>query len=86
MKAKYQKPMVAVDLYKLSQAIAGCSIKVNYNSSLCYLTDSSVPPALVGYAAEGWFTAEGACVKKAEDGQVFDGFCYHTQGNGVSTS
>ena len=27
---KYEKPMVAVDLFELSQSIAGCDIKIDY--------------------------------------------------------
>ncbi len=86
MKMKYEKPMVAVDHYKLSQAIAGCAFKVGHSDSMCYLTDPDVPSVIKSFAANGWFTAEGSCIIRAQAGQTYDGICYHTQANGANGS
>jgi hypothetical protein len=44
MKKRYEKPMVAVDLYKLTQSIAGCAISVGLLDSGCFLNSPNVPP------------------------------------------
>lgn len=87
MKMKYEKPMVAVDRYELSQAIAGCSgIKVSLESSACFLNDPDVPAISKAYAANGWFTANGKCSIQTVSGVTYDGICYHTQVNGALPS
>ena len=87
MKMKYEKPMVAVDRYELSQAIAGCSgIKVSLESSACVLNDPDVPDITKAYAANGWFTANGKCNIQTVSGVTYDGICFHTQVNGVFPS
>ena len=87
MKKLYEKPMVAVDRYELSQAIAGCgSIKIGLERSACFLKDPAAPAISKAYAANGWFTANGQCAIKTVSGVTYDGLCYHTQVNGVLTS
>lgn len=86
MKMKYEKPMVAVDHYKLSQSIAGCAFKVNNADSACYLRDPDVPAVIKSFAASNWFTADGNCAIQAKAGQTYDGICYHTQANGGNGS
>ena len=53
MKMKYEKPMVAVDLYKLTQSIAGCAISVGFTNSGCFLESPKVPPEMKAFAANG---------------------------------
>lgn len=88
MKMKYEKPMVAVDLYELSQSIAGCAISVGLTSSACFLNDRDVPPEMKSFAAIGWFV--GNCEIQTVAGTtydgVYDGMCFHTQANGALTS
>lgn len=90
MKMKYEKPMVAVDRYELTQAIAGCSIKVNSANNWCFLLDEDVPDPWKTFAMEeGWFadvTGLGACTTWIKPGDGHDGFCYHTNANGALTS
>lgn len=86
MKMKYEKPMVAVDRYELSQAIAGCTaIKIGLTSAACFLADDDAPPISKAYAANGWF-ADNTCFNKTVAGVTYDGICYHTQVNGALTS
>jgi hypothetical protein len=95
MKMKYEKPMVAVDQFKLSQAIAGCSISVGFTDSLCFLTSNEVPAATKNLAAMGYFTADGCGMiidagitfdKNGNPTNNYDGICIHTQVNGAITS
>lgn len=86
MKMKYEKPLVAVDRYELSQAIAGCGIMVNSVDSLCFLSDPDVPNITKSYAANGWFTEAGNCVLQTIAGMDYDGMCYHTQANAIFLS
>lgn len=87
MKMKYEKPLVAVDRYELSQAIAGCgAVKISLESSQCFLRDPDAPAITKAYAANGWFTANGHCDIQTVAGVTYDGLCYHTQANGVLTS
>lgn len=96
MKMKYEKPMVSVDQFKLSQAIAGCSINVAYTGSLCFLTSSEALEATKALASIGYFTEQGNCVATMDAGVTFDkygnpsnnydGICIHTQVNGAIVS
>ena len=80
MKLKYEKPMVAVDRYELSQSIAGCAIKVGATNGMCFLRDPDVPNKIKSYAYYGWF-ASGDCSHRPRSGDDYDGFCYHTAAN-----
>lgn len=82
MKMKYEKPMVAVDRYELSQSIAGCGgVKVNLADSACFLNDPDVPDIMKSYAVNGWFVS--GCTYTVVSGQDFDGICYNTQAGGA---
>lgn len=93
MKMKYEKPMVAVDRYELSQSIAGCeNIKVSYTDSGCFLLDPDVPFILKSHAMGNLWFADDTCGNVVVEGEVldggavYDGFCYHTQANSVLVS
>ena len=80
MKLKYEKPMVVVEQYALSQAIAACPTQVGYNDNLCIANDEDVPPLMRELASWGVF-GEGRCVPGMEstgNDDNFDGVCYHT--------
>lgn len=89
MKMKYEKPLVAVDLYELSQSIAGCDIKIGHMDSYCFLVDDDVPGPTKSWAAQGYFV-DGICQKFVTAGTtydgVFNGMCYHTNANGALVS
>lgn len=85
MKMKYQKPMVAVDRYELSQSIAGCGIKVSNTGAVCFLVDPDVPNAMKSFAYYGWF-ADYSCTYRVIEGNNYDGYCYHTQANSALNS
>ena len=91
MKMKYEKPIAAVDLYELSQSIAGCHININNTNSGCFLEadDSAMPPEIKSFAAIGWFIS-GSCDIGTVAGTTYDGsldgICFHTQANGALKS
>ena len=90
MKIKYEKPMVAVERYELSQAIAGCVIKIGPSGSRdCIRTDADTPPVIRSRANDGYF-ADHTCIPTAPfmvtPGSQFDGICYHTQTSAIFPS
>ena len=84
MKMKYAKPMVLVDRYELSQAIASCLVNVQFTNSSCFLNTPGIPAQMKELAATGWFI--DGCVIMTEEGTTFDGICIHTAANGAVTS
>lgn len=80
MKLKYEKPLIAVERYALSQAIASCPTKVGYNDNICMAKDEDVPELMRELAATGMF-GEGRCVEPPYDMDFEDNVCYHTSAN-----
>ena len=56
--------MVAVELYQLTQSIAGCTITVGFTNSGCFLESPNVPPEMKAFAANGWFVEVSQFAKK----------------------
>ena len=78
MKIKYEKPMVAVERYELSQAIAACVIKIGPSGSqYCIQNDPWPPDEMRSWAFNDYFAHD--CSEIVNVGQTFDGICYHTQ-------
>ena len=84
MKKAYQKPMVVVENYQLTQSIAACSSIVSLYDSKCFLK-SSLPSQWKDLAYIGYFM-EGYCDFFPSDMDVFDGICYHTNAGAAFTS
>jgi hypothetical protein len=80
MKLKYEKPLIAVEQYALSQAIAACQTQVGYNDNICMANDEDVPLLMREMAAIGMF-GEGRCVEPPYDMDFEDNVCYHTSAN-----
>lgn len=87
MKKTYEKPLVAVENFVLSQAISACDIKIGPNgSSSCVMNDDDSTDKMYSYAKEKWFI-EGVCEVTAYDTNTGDKVCYHTStGIGAFTS
>lgn len=90
MKMKYEKPLVAVERYELSQAIAGCVFKIGPNgTNSCIRTDPDTPPIIKSRANDGYF-ADNTCLPMGSfmvtPGTQFDGICYHTNANAIFPS
>lgn len=80
MKMKYEKPLVAVEHYELTQTIAACAAKVGFLNSACVLDDPTATNEMKGLAQIGWFV-EGYCDLFTVGGSTEDGLCYHTNAN-----
>ena len=78
MKKRYVPPMIAIEHYELTQAIANCeSIKIGFASSSCVMKDSDADGNLKTLAGSGYFLA-GSCQFESIDQDPNDGNCYHT--------
>ena len=88
MKMKYEKPMACVELYKLSQSIAACAIKISFLNNACVVADPDTPEETRGlaYVLGEYFTTVGGCDKDATKTQDNEKICYHTQVNAMFTS
>lgn len=86
MKMEYQKPMVAVEHYKLSQSIAACAIQINSLSNACVVKDKDSPPEMrsIAYLYSEYFSSD--CQTNAATIQGNDSICYHTQVSACFTS
>ena len=84
MKKQYQKPMVAVEHYLLTQSISSCSgIKINSVNTDCVLGDPDSTNAMINWAHHNGFL--GPCQRDLS-GYQFDGVCYHTSVNAAFSS
>lgn len=92
MKLTYQKPLVAVERFELSQSIAACSIKIALSSNACVRRDVDTPDEMRSiafsypmYFAQGCDQAGGYDVIASSDFNN-DLLCYHTQTSATFTS
>ena len=86
MKKKYEKPLIAVENYVLSQAIASCETKIGFVSSACVFDDEDAPDGFRNLAGIGCFTADGKCTYQPNIKDVYDNICYHTSANAMFQS
>ena len=92
MKMKYQKPMIAVEQYELSQSIVACSIKISMASNSCVRRDSDTPDEMRSIAFNYPMYFAQQCDGSGEldvvngSGIPKDALCYHTQTNATFTS
>lgn len=85
MKKQYEKPMIAVEYYQLTQSIASCSTKIGFLDSECVLKDPDAVPQMKDLAGIGFFV-DGHCDIFPEGTDGADGICYHTSANAAFNS
>lgn len=85
MKLKYEKPMLAVEYYRLTQAIASCVTKIGFMDSECVIEDPDATWQMKDFALSGYFNS-GYCRDAAEGMDGYDGICYHTNANSAFNS
>lgn len=85
MKKQYEKPLIAIEYYELTQAIAACSLKINFLDKLCVLKDPDSTAEMRNLAMSNYFTS-GVCPKSPTTGSDEDGVCYHTNLNAAFNS
>ena len=84
MKIPYQKPLIAVERYSLTQAISSCTnIKINSVDSKCVLDDPHSTNSMRNLAHRFGFLEP--CTLDLS-GHMYDGVCYHTNVNAAFTS
>ncbi len=87
MKLKYEKPMIAVENYELSQSIAACDNRIGFTNSECVIKDPDATDHAKRLASTlGWFMEAGGCGLWSEGADGSDGICYNTNANAMFTS
>lgn len=86
MKKQYIKPMLAVEYYELTQAIAACATKFGLMDSACVLNDADATDQMKDLAYVGFFIEAGGCGAFPEGMDASDAICYHTNANSAFTS
>lgn len=86
MKKKYSTPVVAVEYYQLTQAIAACATKIGFSSSDCVKNDPDATNKMKDLAWSGFFTDSDNCYNYPEGMDEFDSICYHTNANAAFNS
>ena len=81
MKIKYEKPVAAVEFYKLSQSIAACDIKINYLDNMCVVKDNDAPNEMRSFALNYPSYFSTMCDIVCTNNPDYDALCYHTQVN-----
>ena len=79
------KPLVAVERYELTQAIASCAIKIGFLNSDCVKKDPDATDQMRDLAYQGWFSS-GECDLAGNGMSQNDGVCYHTNINAAFNS
>lgn len=92
MKLNYQKPVVAVEHFELSQSIAACTIKIGFANNACVQMDEHTPLEMFSIAVTNPMYFAGGCTEAGHfdvinnDIVPKDDLCYHTQTNATFTS
>ena len=86
MKKQYEKPMIAVEQYVLSQTIASCATKIGFLSSDCVKKDPDATDQMRDLAYSGFFTDSINCEDYPVGMDEFDSICYHTNTNAAFNS
>lgn len=77
--------MLAVEYYRLTQAIASCVTKIGFMDSECVREDPDATWQMKDLAWSGFFNS-GYCDIAAEGMDGYDGICYHTNANSAFNS
>ena len=86
LKKVYEKPMMAVERYSLTQTIATCAQKIGFVNSQCVINDEDATREMKSMAVNNWFIQEGGCKMYPIGMDDEDGICYHTNANAFFTS
>lgn len=87
VKKQYEKPMMAVELYALTQSIAACSFKIGYLASECVINDADATDDMVSLAKDHYFADTSNCMYAVQRETTYeDGICYHLNANAYFNS
>lgn len=79
MKKQYEKPLIAIEHYELTQSIASCGVKFNFLDKFCVIKDSDATTEMRNLAMKGYFIECTNVPSYGEDNA--DSICYHTNTN-----
>lgn len=81
------KPLVAVERYELTQAIASCTTKIGFLDSGCVKDDPDATSQMKNLAWSNWFVDAKNCPEGYPEGMdKYDSICYHTNANAAFNS
>ena len=83
VKKQYEKPMLAVEYYQLSQSIAACATKIGFLDSDCVKNDPDATNKMKDLAWEDYFVE---CIESPTGMDDYDSICYHTNTNAAFNS
>ena len=83
MKKQYEKPMLAVEYYQLSQSIAACATKIGFLNSECVVKDPDATNKMKDLAYSDYFVE---CIESPTGMDKDDSICYHTNANAAFNS
>lgn len=90
MKKQYEKPMLAVERYSLTQSIASCGgIKIGFTDANCIKKDDDATDAMRDWVDIGGFigdTCDLDLTGSFEEGRDGSLICYHTSANAAFNS
>lgn len=85
MKLVYEKPMMAVERYVLTQSIATCVTKIGFLDTACVLKDDDSTNEMINLADQKSYFISG-CQKTPSENEGSNGICYHTNANAAFNS
>lgn len=85
MKKEYSAPVIAVEHYELTQAIAACETKIGFTNSECVIKDPDATKQMKNLAYAEYFV-EGSCNEYPVGMDGKDSICYHTNANAAFSS
>lgn len=85
MKKHYERPLLLVERFELTQKLSNCSLLIGLNDSACVLKDEDSTFMMKDLALQQFFNAD-ACVLHPIGMEGDDGLCYHINVNMVFSS
>ena len=80
MKKHYERPLLLVERFELTQKLSNCSLLIGLNDKGCVLKDSDSDFMMKDLAMMGYFNAN-ACQSPPIGIESDDGICYHISVN-----
>ncbi len=84
MKSTYEKPLLAVEYFAMTQSVASCDTKIGSTDTACIVADGDATSQMKDLALGGFFIEN--CSISASGADENDGICYHTNANAAFKS
>ncbi len=85
MKKAYNKPIVLMESFGVTQMLTNCTLKIGFADAMCVLNDENSTHNMLNLAVFGTFTAN-ECAEYPQNTDNDEGVCYHTSVNLAFTS